>query len=240
MKNIGSWQWLDLEETQSTNDAVVKLYLECQQACLVTAKRQTAGRGRRGRSWISQEGNLFMSFAFPAPLEDIGRIAVLSGLSVLKTVRYFCPNASLKVKWPNDVLAGGGKISGILFERAVNGFWIMGIGINVRSNPLKSAAGYQTMSLNALGATVDRLEVLRQFVAQWDELMYSYQKNGFESLRRQWLDNAYNLGKTIIIRQENNEKQGIFAGLDENGALLLRTEKDVEKILAGDVMLNNN
>ena len=240
MKNIGSWQWLDLEETQSTNDAVVKLYLECQQACLVTAKRQTAGRGRRGRSWISQEGNLFMSFAFPSPLEDIGRIAVLSGLAVLKTVRYFCPNASLKVKWPNDVLAGGGKISGILFERAVNGFWIMGIGINVRSNPLKSAAGYQTMSLNALGATVDRLEVLRQFVARWDELMYSYQKNGFESLRRQWLDNAYNLGKTIIIRQENNEKQGIFAGLDENGALLLRTEKDVEKILAGDVMLNNN
>ena len=240
MNNIGSWLWLDLEETQSTNDAVDRWCQECGQPCVVTAKRQTAGRGRRGRSWISQEGNLFMSFAFPAPVENIGEMAVLSGLAVLKTVRCFCPNANLKVKWPNDVLADGGKISGILFERATNGFWIMGIGINVRSNPLKSVAGYRTMSLNALGAKAERIEVLHQFVMQWDELMLLYQHTGFEVLRRQWLDNAYNLGKTIVVRQGTAEICGIFAGLDDDGALLLDTDGKIKKILAGDVMLNNN
>ncbi len=240
IRNIGSWLWLDLEETQSTNDAVDRWCQECGQPCVVTAKRQTAGRGRRGRSWISQEGNLFMSFAFPASLECIGQIAVLSGLIVLRTVRSFCSEAGLKVKWPNDVLADGGKISGILFERAANGFWIMGIGINVVSNPLKSAAGYQTMSINALGVCADRLEVFNRFVAKWDDAFKIYQANGFDTIKKQWLDNAYNLGKTIVVRQGNAEICGIFAGLDDDGALLLDTDGKVKKILAGDVMLNNN
>ena len=176
IRNIGSWLWLDLEETQSTNDAVDRWCQECGQPCVVTAKRQTAGRGRRGRSWISQEGNLFMSFAFPASLECIGQIAVLSGLIVLSAV------------------------SGIF----------------------------------------DRLEVFNRFVAKWDDAFKIYQANGFDTIKKQWLDNAYNLGKTIVVRQGNAEICGIFAGLDDDGALLLDTDGKVKKILAGDVMLNNN
>lgn len=235
MEKIGMWTWLDLTETDSTNSAADKLCAEINRSCIVTAKRQTAGRGRRGRSWISEEGNLFMSFAFPAALENIGQIAILSGLAVLKTVQVFCPDVSLLVKWPNDVLANGAKISGILFERAQNGFWIMGIGINVVSHPETAAAGYQTAGLNALGAATDRLEVLHKFVAIWDEMTFFWQKNGFNTFKRQWLDNAYNLGKTIIVKQGDKEICGILSGLNDDGTLQLEKAGIMHKILAGDV-----
>ena len=235
MEKIGMWTWLDLAETDSTNNAADKLCTETNCPCIVTAKRQTAGRGRRGHSWISDEGNLFMSFAFPAELDNIGQIAVLSGLAVLKTVRAFCPDVSLLLKWPNDVLADGAKISGILFERARNGFWIMGIGINVVSHPETAAAGYRTAGLNALGAATDRLKVLHKFVAIWDEMIFYWKQEGFNAFKRQWLDNAYNLGKTIIVKQGDKEISGILSGLNDDGSLQLEIAGKMHKILAGDV-----
>ncbi len=235
MEKIGDWFWFDATETFSTNDEADKLCGQLKSKCVVTAKRQTAGRGRYGRSWISEEGNLFMSFAFPAPLANIGQIAVLGGLAVLKTVRFFCPDIRLQIKWPNDVLAEGGKISGILFERATNGFWIMGIGINIVSHPEISATGYLTASLNAFGAKTERLTVLRKFVSVWDNMFETYCQEGFSVYRQQWLDNAYNLGKTITIKQWDKKICGIFAGINDDGSLILETTEGRLNVLTGDV-----
>ncbi len=237
MEKIGSWRWLDVSQTTSTNDEVGKLCAELNAPCVVTARRQTAGRGRRGHSWVSLEGNLFMSFAFPATTLQVGHLAVLSGVAVARTVSCFCPEAKIAVKWPNDVLVDGAKISGILFEKAENGFWIMGIGINVVSAPTIDQAGYATAGLNALGASTDRLSVLRCFVAKFDALNAIYQQEGFESIRKLWLDIAWKRGKKIMIKQENEVYEGILEDLNADGSLVLRTQAGVKKILAGEICL---
>jgi len=240
MEKIGSWIWLDVPQTGSTNDEVAKLCAKLNTPCIVTAGQQTAGRGRRGHSWISLEGNLFMSFAFEATALQAGHLAVLSGVAVAQTVRCFCPEANIAVKWPNDVLVDGAKISGILFEKAPNGFWIMGIGINVVSSPTIDQAGYATAGLNALGASTDRLSVLRCFVANFDALNALYQQEGFESIRKLWLDIAWKRGKKITIKQENEEYEGILEDLNANGSLVLRTQNGVKKILAGEICLKED
>lgn len=237
MNVIGEWLWQDLEETTSTNDAVKIWNAELNQPCLVTAKRQSKARGRRGRSWISEEGNLFMSFAYQAQLHQLGHLVILSGLAVWQTVKHFCPEADIKVKWPNDVLAEGGKISGILFERGENDYWIMGIGINVVSHPEKQATGYGTASLFSLGARTDRLCVLKQFIAEWDTLLQRYRVEGFLKLKQSWLDKALNLGQKVKIRQEKEIKEGIFKNLADDGSLWLQSEKGIEKIIVGDLFV---
>lgn len=235
MNNIGLWPWLDLEQTSSTNDAAKELSVQNRAPCLVTAKIQTAGRGRRGHSWISQTGNLFMSFAFPATINSPGHLAIMSAVAVWQTIHHFCPQADIQIKWPNDVLVNGAKISGILFERGYNDFWIMGIGINIVSHPEKTQTGYNTASLNSLGAGTDRISVLKTFVQIWDNLYTLYDQQGFSPIRQAWLDKCCHKDKNILIKQENDNKEGLFIGIDNNGSLLIQTKAGTEIILAGEV-----
>lgn len=235
MEKIAGWQWYELNETGSTNDEAKKICSAIHAPCIVTARCQTAGRGRRGRNWISEEGNLFMSFSFPIQVSKLGHYVMMSGLAVYAVIRQFCPHADVKIKWPNDVLVAGAKISGILFERAEDEFWVMGIGINIVSHPSVSNAGYLTAGLNTLGANTDRMKVFKAFVMEWERLINLYNNGGLPQIRQTWLDNAYNLGKKIIVKQEKENMEGIFAGVDEMGSLLLQTPNGLRKVIAGDV-----
>lgn len=235
MKQIGSWIWKDVEATGSTNDEAYTLSCELHLPCVVTAREQNKGRGRRGRSWIGYKDNLFMSFSFPMPSHQIGQVVILSGLAILRLVQSFCPEVKVEVKWPNDVLVDGAKISGILFEKGPNDFWIMGIGVNIVAHPEPCQAGYATTGLNYLGANTNRLEAFKRFVRIWDDIMTDYQDNGFCNLRQAWLDNAFKLDKKIIIRQDNKSTEGVFKGIDDNGCLLLEQEGQDIKVLVGDV-----
>ncbi len=235
MNNINGIMWRDVKICESTNTEAYKLCDELKAPCIVTAEAQTKGRGRRGHSWISESGNLFMSMAFKAEVQDLSRLVIISGIAVLQTVKCFCPGADVKLKWPNDVLVGGAKISGILFERGPADFWIMGVGINIVSYPNLGASAYATAGLNALGANTDRIVVLKKLIANWNALLYIYRQEGFAKLKQMWLNNAYNLNKPIVIKQENNDKSGIFAGIDNNGCLLLNNGHKTEVIIAGDM-----
>lgn len=235
MNNIELWPWLDLEQTSSTNDTAKEQSAQSGQPCVVTAKVQTNGRGRRGHNWVSESGNLFMSFAFHETVNHPGHLAIMSAVAVWQTLRHFCPQADLKIKWPNDVLADNAKISGILFERGHDDFWIMGIGINIVSHPELLQTGYNTVSLHSLGANTDRISVLKTFTKKWDELSALYHKHGFSPIRQTWLDNCCHTDKNILIKQEKENKEGLFAGIDHNGSLLLQTRNRIETILAGEV-----
>ena len=235
MNKINGIIWQDKETCESTNTEVYKLCNELKVPCVVTSKVQTKGRGRRGHSWVSESGNLFMSMTFEAELHDLSRLVIISGIAVMQTMQFFCPQADIKLKWPNDVLVGGAKISGILFERGPADFWIMGVGINIVSHPDLGASGYATAGLNALGANTDRIAVLKKLIANWNALLYIYRQEGFAKLKQMWLNNAYNLNKPIVIKQENNDKSGIFAGIDDNGCLLLNNGHKTEVIIAGDM-----
>ncbi len=235
MNNINGIMWRDVKICESTNTEVFNLCHELKQPCIITAETQTKGRGRRGHGWISEKGNLFMSMAFKADVKDLSRMVIISGIAVLQTVKCFCPGADVKLKWPNDVLVGGAKISGILFERGPADFWIMGVGINVVSHPDLGASAYTTAGLNALGAKTDRIAVLKNFIANWNALLYIYRQEGFAKLKQIWQKNAFNLNKPIVIKQENNDKSGIFAGIDDNGCLLLQNGQKTETVIAGDM-----
>ena len=240
MGKIENWYFEDLQETPSTNDSVLELLSKCNAPCIVCAAVQTKGRGRLGRKWEGADGNLYVSFAYQITILKIGHYVLLSGLAVLETIKTFAPVARVEVKWPNDVFLEGKKVSGILFEKGPDDYWVMGIGINVARTPQVENPMYQITSLADLNVQTDRLKVLNVLVKHFDFLKMQYEKHGFAFLRALWLDNAYNRGKSVVIKQNGKETEGILTDLDENANLVLSTNEGEKHILVGDLFEGRN
>lgn len=240
MKKINDWIWQDIQSVNSTNEVAKNIIFQLKQKSIITAVEQTNGRGRRGNFWVSNKGNLFASFIFEIKALDLSKIVILSAVAVLTTIKYFIKNCKIEVKWPNDVLVNGRKISGILFEKADDDFWVMGIGINVVSSPELAQANYKATNMKDLGFCVDRLQVLKHLVNVFDELLEQYYNFGFEKIKQTWLDNAYNLGNCVVIKQEKNIIEGIFLTIDDNGALVLKNQNEVKKIIVGDLFVKES
>lgn len=236
MQRINGWQWEEYDEVVSTNDTVRNLTNKKDGAkYVVTALRQTGGRGRRGRSWVSLEGNLFMSMAFEAELKNVGQIVFIVSLSLLETLRHLFPDINICLKWPNDVLVNDRKISGILLEKGEGDYIIAGIGVNIAAAPKIDGLVYPAQSLADFGFETERLDLFRAYLQTFEANYKLWLEQGFETIRSRWLANAKNLGKEILVRMNNEERSGIFAGVDENGTLLLERNNNLEKIYAGDI-----
>lgn len=242
MKMIENWMWLDFDALESTNTQALEWSKSAVsgQCCVVTAKKQTAGRGRRGRSWIGLEGNLFMSLVFETAPCDVSKFVFISSLSLLNTINKLKKNivVDIKTKWPNDVLLNGAKVSGILLEKGEGDFLISGIGINIAHAPQDDTLLYPVVSLGELGIKVDCHVFLKEFLRQWNKLLDLWHNQGFQAVLDIWLKSAKSLGEEIVVKNENKIIKGIFTGVDENGALLLSKDGEVVKILAGDVFFN--
>ena len=208
----------------------------------ICAARQTAGQGRRGRVWESPTGNLAATLML-RPTKPAGECAQLSfaaAIAACDTLAGFAPSAELRVKWPNDVLAGGAKICGILLESAgpagdAPAWLAIGIGINLAGHP--EGTEFPATSLKALGAAVptpdDALLHLAAHFARWYE---AWRDEGFAPIRDAWLARAKGLGSRIRARLATGETQGVFEGIDETGALILREGTGaVRRIAAGEV-----
>ncbi len=237
MAEFANWQWVDLEETSSTNDEVKKLCAAAPSGkrFMVTARRQNAGRGRRGRGWVSLEGNLFVSFGLEVAPQLLGQMTFVVGLSLLEAVRELAPQVDVCLKWPNDVLVGGGKVSGILLEKAAGNYLVVGVGVNIVAAPQCDNILYPVVSLKQAGVITDRTAFLHAFVRAYDRNLDCWKSEGFAPIRENWLKHAKNLGAGITVNMEKERKTGKFAGVDENGVLLLETPSGIEKIYAGDI-----
>lgn len=211
----------------------------------IRADVQTKGRGRRGRAWDSPIGNLFASVLLmdPAPLERIGELPLLSAVALAEAVDKAAGTLHLvSLKWPNDLLVDGAKLSGILLEAETleNGRLaaVMGFGVNCVSHP--DPALYRATDLRGLGYQVsaDRLfealsETLASYLATWK------QPDGFDRIRRQWLKRAAHLGQQITVKAGQEEITGIFDDLDARGHLVLKLADGQKRtIYAGDVFLS--
>ena len=205
----------------------------------VSAARQNQGRGRRGRVWDSGSANLAATLLVRPPGEAsaFGQLSFAAALAVADLARHFAPQAAIQVKWPNDVLADGRKLAGILLEsgRDPTGNWLaIGIGANLASFPPNTE--FPATSLAALGAAVpappDALAVLAVRLAHWYAVWMS---EGFETVRAAWLARAAGLGKPIRARLPHHTHEGQFVGLDAAGALLLNQQGRVRAIAAGEV-----
>ncbi len=236
---------LELDEIDSTNEEARRRAAAGEERPLwIAAARQSAGRGRRGREWRSAPGNLFATLLLrpEKPAGECAQLSFVAALAVSDMLARFAPHTEFFLKWPNDVLAGGRKIAGILLE-SENGAdgrtaWLAaGIGVNLTVYPEDTE--FPAVSLAALGAVPhapkDALLHLAARFAKWYEV---WRSAGFAPIREAWLARASGLGARIRVRLTNEEIIGVFQGIDGSGALLLGLPGGTTReIAAGEVFL---
>lgn len=206
----------------------------------ITARTQTAGRGRRGRAWVSETGNLFATLLLtdPAPPEHAAQLSFVAALAVHDAIVSLAPALAsrLTLKWPNDVLYGGAKLAGILIEAEGTRPLIVaiGIGVNCRHHPTET--DYPATDLAAAaGAAVSAEAMFEALSGAMARRMAEWQC-GFAAIRAAWLDRAGSLGGELTVRLATRELSGRFEALDEAGRLvLLMPDGRRETIAAGEV-----
>lgn len=215
-------------EIGSTNQAAAEAGQAGEPELLVvTAGVQTAGRGRRGRDWVSPVGNLYASVLLrPAVSPAAGaQLSFVAALAVAELAAEVIPGAPVVAcKWPNDVLVNGAKVAGILLESQTDSagrlaWLVIGTGVNVVSHPPLTA--YAATSLAANGATATAEDCLALYLARLDHWRQTWLRQGFDPVRAAWLARAWRLGETISVRRGEKTLAGTFEGLDDTGALLL-------------------
>jgi BirA family biotin operon repressor/biotin-[acetyl-CoA-carboxylase] ligase len=238
---------LHVTETGSTNADAMRLGLSGEPLPLwVIADIQTGGKGRSGRMWVSQRGNLHASLAFrcTAPMENAGQLSLLAGISLLDAVRAtmdLAPQAELRLKWPNDILIGFAKTGGILVEstslREGSGFLaILGFGLNLVIFP--EGIGREVTALGQFGSPPEPgalLTALSERIFFWLD-RWSAGSN-FGEIRDAWIERAGPLGEPITINTTDGLVSATYQGLGENGALLANVEGTVREFNYGDVAL---
>jgi BirA family biotin operon repressor/biotin-[acetyl-CoA-carboxylase] ligase len=228
----------------STNAEALNLARQGEHGPLwIVAERQTAGRGRRGRAWISEPGNLFASLLLTAPAapEQWPQLSLVAALAVHDAVAEVAARLKplLAIKWPNDLLLGSAKFAGILIEGEGDddGAVAIGIGVNCASHPADT--DYPATDLAAAGALVSpamlfgplSLKMIGR-LAQWNS------GEGFSTVRADWMARAAAIGEEVRVRLSDRELSGRFEALDESGSLVLRLpDGHVEIITAADVFM---
>lgn len=227
----------------STNDEAKNLARTgAPNGTVVWAREQTAGRGRRGRTWHSPLGNLYMSLIV-RPGGSAARAAQLSFVAALAMADAVCEIAGaalpLTCKWPNDLLLGGRKFSGILLESETGtgdeiDFVIIGVGVNLASKP--DGVEYPATSLADHGtAGVSPATLLASFAGYFDSWERRWQREGFGPVRVAWLARAGGVGEEIRVRLERETFHGRFLDLDDDGALVIEGADGRRRVTAGDV-----
>jgi BirA family transcriptional regulator, biotin operon repressor / biotin---[acetyl-CoA-carboxylase] ligase len=204
----------------------------------IIAGEQGAGRGRLGRQWQSPPGNLHLTLLSPThtPLRDQPKLGFVAGVALARAVSSLLPDgATLRLKWPNDLLLEGAKVSGLLLEGLGQGAAIaIGIGVNIVAHPPDTPYPAAHLRRAAPGITRESL-FAKLAVALVEEIDLFANGSGFPLTRQRWLARAAHLGQSIRIRQGETSLEGIFRDIDTDGRLLLETSGGLARIDAGDV-----
>lgn len=208
----------------------------------ITAARQSAGRGRRGRVWETGDGNLAATHLFVTtyPPARAAQVSFVAALAVADLARAFTPPALVSLKWPNDTLIAGAKAAGVLVESGSAGegrLWVaVGIGVNLARAPAISerpATAFRDHMHAPPPTPLDALTILAAAFERWRDL---WERLGFPPIAEAWTARAHGLGESCTTRLAHETVTGIAEGLDADGALRLRTASGaVRRITAGDV-----
>jgi len=205
----------------------------------VTAERQSAGRGRRGRPWISEPGNLYASLLLydPAPPVNRSELSFVTALALHDALVQVAPAAAprLALKWPNDLLLDGRKVAGILIEGLAPDGVVIGIGVNCISHPPETETPATDFAMAALpvgaGALFESLSG-----AMLDRLGQWARGDGFGAIRADWLGRATGVGTTIAVRLPDRTLTGVFEDIDAAGRLMLKSpDGALVAVTAGEV-----
>ena len=209
---------------------------------VVLADRQTAGRGRMERVWLSPGGNIALSLILYPPLSYLPYLIMLASLAVVHSIGTVT-GLKPQIKWPNDVLINGKKVCGILIESDVQGnsvsYSIIGIGLNINLSPadFPEISPIATSLSHELGNDVSRLKVLRVLLMELEGLYQQLSDAG--SVFREWRDSLETLGREIEVKSGDTLYRGVAESVAADGTLLLRgADGSLVKIVAGDVTLH--
>ncbi|WP_040304475.1 biotin--[acetyl-CoA-carboxylase] ligase [Ahrensia sp. R2A130] len=242
MKGLPNWRRLALGDVGSTNTVAMDAAQGGDAGQLwVTAKRQLQGKARRGRAWVSEEGNLYASLLLvdPAPADAIGQLPLVASVALHRAVVAAVPEAKtrLTIKWPNDLLLDGKKLSGMLLEAAQIGERhniVIGCGINCGHHPGEGL--YPSTSVAESIAPLEPAALFPHLAREMADALHRWNRGaGFAAIRDDWLSRAAGLGQPITARFSNHEKSGIFDSLDEDGYLVLRGQNGTQRISAADI-----
>ena len=205
---------------------------------IIMSNRQTAGRGRQDRNWVSPTGNLYFSLVLQSKIsaEKIPQISFL-GIVALQLVIEKIVKNSVQNKWPNDLLIDEKKTAGLLLESKISGkdceFIILGIGVNIDSNP--DNVIFPATNLKNFGVEISAENLLKNFLDEFEKIYQSWLDFGFANVRKLWLKKAYRLQEKITVKLGEKELKGIFEDLDLEGNLLLKNDDKILKISAADI-----
>lgn len=246
-KPLVGFRQIELDDTQSTN-------LECLERARagdpghlwITARRQTGGRARRGRSWVSEPGNLYASLLLidPAPMERLSSLPLAVSLAVYDAVRREVPgDVEVRIKWPNDILVGGRKTSGILLEGEIlkdgHHALVIGCGINIAHKPNEALYPVTCLSENGAMCSPEILfarlfDAMERYLALWDR------GRATAALVAEWRKVAVGIGAPVTVNLPDRSLKGVFADIDNQGMLLLALPDGTRQaIAAGDVFFLN-
>jgi BirA family biotin operon repressor/biotin-[acetyl-CoA-carboxylase] ligase len=222
----------------------------------VVSKNQQSGRGRRGRAWLSPEGNLAATLLVVADFELrlAATLGFVAGLALADALDAVAPKGRISIgvdggsgegrnrfelKWPNDVLASGAKMAGILLESTLldNGRFAVAVGIGVNVVAYPQDVPYPATSLNALGANCDAEMLFLALSDAWSENARLWSEGrGLAAIRRRWLERAAGIGSEVAVRIDGNVVRGTFETIDDDCRFVIRDKNgSVVTIAAGDV-----
>ncbi|MDH5722429.1 MAG: biotin--[acetyl-CoA-carboxylase] ligase [Alphaproteobacteria bacterium] len=233
-------------DTASSTQDVVRQRLEAdpsmQEGYVVMAKKQTRGYGRHGRTWESNEGNLYFSILLKPDTKQqnkIGLLALGTGLAVFYTLKPLMEQQDTHIKWPNDILVEGKKLSGILIESLLNKnnmphAFIVGIGINIKSSPIKEATCLNDLSKKHHSSE----EILDQFLKNFKDLYAQWNAGEFDKITAGYRACCIPKGQEISVKLPHKTHEGHYYDIDDHGNLILEKEDgSLASITSGDVYL---
>jgi len=250
------YRLLSLEATNSTNDDSLQAARAGDRGKLwITAREQVAGRGRHGRQWSSPPGNLYASLLLidPCDLRSAPQLGFVAGLALHEAVEAISGIGAprLSLKWPNDLLLDGAKVSGLLLEGhrlQPNGplAIVIGFGVNVAFAP--SGTPYPATALQSVRSDLTRDEVFTVLSSAFARTFSAWRTSSrggnvsdpFGAIRQLWMERAAGLGQQVTLRLPSGEITGVFEGLDPSGRLRLKSTAGMELIDAGDLYFPNS
>jgi BirA family transcriptional regulator, biotin operon repressor / biotin---[acetyl-CoA-carboxylase] ligase len=233
-------QRIELESCSSTNDEAARLARAgASHGTVVIAERQTSGRGRDGRAWQSPVGGLYMSAVLrpPIPIVDVPPMTLAIGIGLCEAVR--TTGAPAVLKWPNDLLVRERKLAGVLVEAQSQGnrleAVIVGIGVNITGELPEAVVETGITLAEAAGTTIDREAFVERMLAHVERWVDRYVSVGIEPIIPAWQERMA-VGLQARATVDGAPLTGCVAGLDADGALLLRDEDgNVHRVRSGDV-----
>ena len=232
----------------STNDRAKALAIQgAPEGTIVVAEEQSAGRGRKGRSWLSANGDgicLSLILRPSMPPGEISQITLMTAVAIAETLLEIS-GADVNIKWPNDILVNGKKIAGILTEMSMEmdviDYIIIGLGLNVNTEKKLFGEDIKDLATSlyiVTGIHFSRSEIIRLFLQRFEKYYLLVQSDGFSSIIKRWKELSNIIGKYVTVDISGRKISGTVDDIGEDGVMILKDEDDKKhRIISGDVLL---